>query len=119
MQENRAVRWLALFRIEDDDNAADQELQKLPIDIPHHEKAQIKVDTERLAARIPIFSESVLRETLQWLLACFCCEKGIRYDEGLIDVLAPFFLVGFHNVATTYTCFREFFGLFFEGLFAE
>lgn len=105
--EDRIIRWSKLLQISQIDLDLSP-LVKHSGELSHPDFQKIRTDAENLYQKWQIFSESELRETLEWLLTFYCKSKGISYISGMHELLAPFFLIGFQSVSTLYEHFEKF-----------
>ena len=77
------------------------------------------MDCESLYMKLAIFAEPELRDTLEWLITFYCKSHKIRYNRGLNQILAPFFLIGFESVGELYIAFTKFVDKFIPKLFTD
>ena len=76
--------------------------------LDHPDQQKIRQDCEDLKNRLPMFNDSDLRNTLELVLTYYVKQEEIPYTSGLHEVLAPFFLMGFSNLKSVFTCFITF-----------
>lgn len=76
--------------------------------LDHKDQAFIHNDCQELSKVMPLFQESDLQNTLELLITFHCKAHSMSYFSGLHQVIAPFFLMHFTTIRTSYGAFSVF-----------
>ncbi|XP_026191352.1 uncharacterized protein LOC34619854 [Cyclospora cayetanensis] len=117
--------WLALLDVADEDCGEHQRIahgiQQTPLDEPN--QRVIRSDVERTRARLAVFREPRTRRLMEQMLTFYCKSQGLKYKQGLNEILAPFLYLqsvsnGFSEVEA-YCCFSAFVRRFLPAMFCD
>ncbi|OEH78248.1 tbc1 domain family member related protein [Cyclospora cayetanensis] len=139
--------WLALLDVADEDCGEHQRIahgiQQTPLDEPNQVcpfhltltvlpllsrcrdcfLRVIRSDVERTRARLAVFREPRTRRLMEQMLTFYCKSQGLKYKQGLNEILAPFLYLqsvsnGFSEVEA-YCCFSAFVRRFLPAMFCD
>lgn len=90
--ELRADVWMVLLGVSTKDRfLLDDSIRDTKQDL--HNQRVIRVDTNRTRANLPLFRTEETKSLVARLLTFYCKRRGIKYKQGLNEVLAPFLIL--------------------------
>ena len=88
----RAEVWMVLLGVSTKDRfLLDDSIRDTKQDL--HNQRVIRVDTNRTRANLALFRTEEMKSLVERLLTFYCKRRGIKYKQGLNEVLAPFLIL--------------------------